>query len=147
MNLYKLLFLLILTVSCNEHETVPVIDNSNTEIVELYFKGLKTNNVKSIPLTNDVVFEGPLLNESISGESQVRQFLGAIALSFKSAELKLGSIVSEKNNSCLIFDVSFPKDSLIIPVIDHIKFRNDSISYIRPYFDPRGYLEMNKEEN
>lgn len=131
-----------LLTSCTTQEVPASEIEKNTEIVKGYFDGLRTGEVDRIPLAKGVVFEGPLLPESKVGETEVRQFLGAISRSFVSAKLELSEIVLEKSNSCLIFTVTFEADSLVIPVIDHLRIEDDSITYIRPYFDPRGYLDL-----
>lgn len=71
-------------------------------IIELYIKGINTENVDIIPLTDDVEFHGPMLPEPLKGEAEVRNHLAQIAPFFNAT---LVYLIVENDTAAAMLDL------------------------------------------
>jgi len=118
------------------------------EILNSYFNGLRTGQISSIPMTEDVSFLGPSVDEIILGKKAVSEHLSNVAKRFVGSEFKIKEHSINGNSAYFYFDIVMNNGELIVPIVDFFELEEGKIKKIRPYFDPRPFIkEFDRRRN
>ncbi|MEL7312727.1 MAG: nuclear transport factor 2 family protein [Pseudomonadota bacterium] len=117
------------------------------ELAEMYVESLSSNQVADLPLSDDVQFHGPLLEEPIEGRQQVLAFLNRVAPSL--LRIEAAAIHVSDDGACIETVVQFAgmSDQELMEVAC-LRVTDGNITAIQLYFDPSPFLEQQPgEEN
>jgi hypothetical protein len=81
-----------------------------------------------------VVFQGPLVKESIVGASQVTAFLGKVSQGVK--DVRVTRYVIDGEFACVSAELE-TKEGDVVPFCEVVRIVEGKITALRPYFDPR----------
>jgi limonene-1,2-epoxide hydrolase len=106
--------------------------NPNIEIVESYLNGLRAHDVSQVPFASDVVFEEPLVPQTVGAEA-VRQYLPNVFPLLNDVRIK--QHIAEGEYVVTLWDADTPMG--IIPVCECFRVAGGELKEIKAYFDPR----------
>jgi len=107
-------------------------------LLQEYVVALNENAFANYPLADDVVFRGPRLGP-IVGADPVRTVLSGVASAFSNLRVAQSGQLIDGDDAILFLEVELP-DGRGFAIADHLRFRNDELVLLRPYFDA-GLLE------
>ena len=108
------------------------------QLLREYVVALTENAFAQYPLADDVVFRGPRLGP-IVGAAPVRKVLSDVASAFGRLRVEQSGQLIDADNAVLFLTVDLP-DGRGFAIADHLRFRDDRLVLLRPYFDA-GLLE------
>lgn len=106
--------------------------------IEAYFRGLESGNTSGIPFTDDVRFYGVDMDEPVTGRDAVADHLSTYGPRIESLDVRL--TVVESNHAFAIFRWR-EKTGIEVEICDYFELHAGRISCIKPYFDPRPFIE------
>ena len=104
------------------------------QAVDKYLHATNTDDVKIIPLTEDVVIDGPMIPEPISGETAVRKYLGEVAPFVASIKRKM--TVIEGNTAAIVLEFE-GLNGVVIEGAEFFRVRDGRICWAQTFFDTR----------
>jgi len=119
-------------------------ESANADIIETlnsYFNGLRSGQISSIPMTEDVSFLGPSVDAVILGKEAVSEHLSNVAKRFVGSEFKIKEHSTNGNSAYSYFDIVMNNGELIVPIVDYFELEEGKIKKICPYFDPRPFIK------
>ena len=103
--------------------------------VEQYLDAVLRNDEKSLPLRDDIVFEGPLA--TVRGMDEFRVGLEKFLPTLKGIKIVRLTADDETCAAALELDTIYG----VIPFLEYFRVENGLIYAIRAYYDPRPILE------
>ena len=99
-----------------------------------YLQATNSNDVSGIPLTDDVVINGPMIPEAIEGETSVRQYLAEVAPFVARIERKTTVIDGDTAAVVLEFE---SLNGVVVEGAGFFRVRDGKISRVHTFFDTR----------
>ena len=109
-------------------------------ILDQYFEGIFNNEVETIPLSDNITFQNPLVEGVISGKEEVLEFLSDVAASFVNAQYHVERDIIDGDYVFSLVKVRLSQGQIV--EMGHI-FQMDAegIKSVQVIFDPRIMLE------
>ena len=104
------------------------------QAVDKYLHATNTDEVRIIPLTEDVVIDGPMIPEPISGETAVRKYQGEVAPIVASIKRKM--CVIEGVAAAIVLDLE-GLNGVVIEGAEFFRVRDGRICWAQTFFDTR----------
>ena len=105
--------------------------------VGLYFEGMNGNDATVVPLTDDVVFTGPMQPEPLTGEAAVRQHIAEIAPFVARMDRK--QILIDGDQAAVVLEFE-GLNGVVIEGVDLFRVRDGRICFNQSFFDTRPLL-------
>ena len=111
-----------------------------TPVLDQYLKMFQTMSADDLPLTNDVTFDGTLLQQQVSGRQAVVSFLNTTIprLGFISVSVRQKFETSTGACAEMVFEY---KERGSLEYAHCLEIEDGRIAAIRLYFDPRPFLQ------
>lgn len=135
--------LMFLATLCIADETATI---GPRELAEIYVKSLNSKQISDLPLSEDVEFDGPLLDNPIQGKQSVLSFLSEVAPFL--SQYEASAFHTSESGACIETVVSFEgmgDESLF--EVTCLSTEYGKINSIRLYFDPRPLIENSGGNN
>jgi predicted SnoaL-like aldol condensation-catalyzing enzyme len=109
-------------------------------ILDQYFEGIFNNEVETIPLSDNISFQNPLVEGVISGKEDVLEFLSDVAASFVNAQYHVERDIIDGDYVFSLVKVRLSQGQVV--EMGHIfEMDAEGIKSVQVIFDPRIMLE------
>ena len=112
----------------------PIIEQA----INLFFKGINTNDSSIIPLSADVIMSGPMMPEPMNGELAVRQYLDETSPFI--ARVEVESILVDGDQAAVIVEFE-ALNGVVFKGAEFFQVRNGLITSNQIFFDTRILLK------
>jgi hypothetical protein len=109
--------------------------------VETYIAALISGKYDGVAFSDNVEFLGPLHESPLVGKAAVLGFLEEVSTWVK--DVRIQKRIVDDGSVCLLIDFE-AKDGTVVQMADYIELRGGKIVSIRPFYDPRPLLEMER---
>ncbi len=122
---------------CAVHKRFGRIDMSNA--IEQYVQGLQAKNLRDVPFTDDVVFDG--IMDQIQGKAAFlklcEEFFGMVSA------LRVHQVLTNETGGTVVYEFDSPAGT--IPIVDVLTVRDGAISRAKPYFNPMPLIALQQQ--
>lgn len=110
--------------------------------VEAFIKGLELKSTDMMPLDDHVILISPLTPDRvIQGKKQMVEFLNSIFPKFEVVRTTIEKHLTMGDTVCTLWEMTFFPNATL-KIFDYLEVKNEKLTVIRPYFDPRPLLNI-----
>jgi hypothetical protein len=109
--------------------------------VEKYIAALVSGKYEGVAFSDDVEFLGPLHESPLIGKAAVLEFLEEVSTWVQ--DVRIRKRIVDDASVCLLIDFE-AKNGTVVPMADYIELSDGKIVSIRPFYDPRPLLEIER---
>jgi hypothetical protein len=110
--------------------------DSIAALLDAYVNGYRTGDYGKVRFAADVTFEGPLTNRKISGKPALQKFLSNV----RAKDVRVKRQIIDGEVACVLADFE-TTEGIVVPFCEFFRIKDGEIAEIRPYFDPRPFMQ------